>query len=378
MKILIAPDKFKDALDAPGVAEALRLGVLDARPDAEVDVCPLADGGDGTGPTLAAAMGAVPRAATVRDPLGRPRTATWWWHADRGDAIIEMAEASGFRLLCEAERDPLRTSSFGTGELIRAALEAGASRVTLCAGGSATVDGGAGCLQALGWRFYDRDGGRMLEPVTGGGLASVERIAPPAWTPPLDLTILTDVDNPLLGRDGAAAVFAPQKGATHAAVEQLEAGLRHWAHVLAQARGVLVHAMRGGGAAGGLPAGLHASLGGRCEPGFDVVARETRLRERMRRAALCLTGEGRLDAQTARGKVVAGVGRIAAEVDTPALALVGELRAGRGESRETIARALGLRDIITITPDGAAGPQALAATAANLRAAIAGRLRPLR
>jgi glycerate kinase len=370
VRVLIAPDKFKDAIDAPMAAAAMRDGVLDARPDAEVDVCPLGDGGEGTGQLLAATLQLEERCTTVLDPLGRKRTARWWWRGDDAHAVIEMAEASGLSLLTQAERDPLRTSSFGTGELLRAAIEIGASKITLCVGGSATVDGGAGCLQALGWRFFDEDEGRIFEPITGLSVSDVRKIAPPAWMPEIQLTILADVDNPLLGRDGAAPAFAPQKGADAAAVARLSANLKHWAHLLAQTRGVLVHAMRGGGAAGGLPAGLHACLGARCEPGFDAVAREVDLRSRMRAAALCLTGEGRLDAQTARGKIVAGVGRMAREVDTPAMAFVGAF-GGPDRSPEDTARTLGLRDIVVVTPLGTALPEALAATAANLRAAVA-------
>jgi glycerate kinase len=375
VRILIAPDKFKDALDAPAVAEAIAAGVRDARPDAEIDSCPLGDGGEGTGGLLAAALHADVYRATVLDPILRPRDARWWFAPGDKHAIVEMAEASGLWLVPPDRRDPLQTTSFGVGQLLHTALEFGAERITLCVGGSATVDGGAGCLQALGCKFFDDEDVPIVEPLAGGDLLGIQRVERPAWLPRMQLTILADVDNPLLGRTGAAPTFAPQKGATPAAVERLEANLRHWASRLAEATGVVVHAMRSGGAAGGVPAGLLAMIGGTIEPGFDAVARETKLADRLRACTMCFTGEGRLDAQSGHGKVVAGVARVARELDRPVVALVGTIDAPNEPARAVLLRELGLADAIAITPAGVSHADALRNTAANLRAAAAGHLR---
>lgn len=375
MKILIAPDKFKDALDAPAVAEAIAAGARDARPDAEIDLCPLGDGGEGTGRLLAATLHADEYSTTILDPILRPREAHWWLAAADKHAIIEMAEASGLWLVPPERRDPLRTTSFGVGQLLHTALESGAERITLCVGGSATVDGGAGCLQALGCKFFDDNDVPIVDPLAGGGLLRIQRVQRPAWLPPMLLTILADVDTPLLGRTGAAPTFGPQKGATPAAVEQLEANLRHWASRLAESTGVVVHAMRSGGAAGGLPAGLLALIGGIIEPGFDAVARETKLADRLRACTMCFTGEGRLDAQTSRGKVVAGVARMGRDLDRPVVALVGAIEPSGEPSRALLLRELGLADAIVVTPAGTPPADALRNTVVNLRAAAAMHLR---
>ncbi|TWT42026.1 Glycerate 2-kinase [Phycisphaerae bacterium RAS1] len=369
MKVLIAPDKFKDALDAPAAAEAMAAGVHDALPSAEIESCPLGDGGEGTGRLLAQLAGAETRRCRVLDPLGRTRDASWWFVHDDGVAIVEMAQASGLHLLDESQRDPTQTTSFGCGELIHAALDAGATRVFVCAGGSATVDGGAGCLQALGWRMFDEHGDQILTPLAGGSLQAVMRVRRPAWSPPAEIVVLTDVDNALLGRDGAASAFGPQKGATPAQVRLLEGNLRHWAARLAEASGVVVHAMQRGGAAGGLPAALAAGCGARVESGFDELAARVDLAAKLRRCDVCLTGEGRLDAQTARGKVVAGVARMAVAADRPAVAFVGSV-----DSRSdvaAIAKSLGLQGVEVISPATRERREALAHCAENLRNAVA-------
>ncbi len=369
MKILIAPDKFKDALAAADVAAALAAGVRDAHPDADILLCPLADGGEGTGRLLASVLGATERVTVALDPLGRRRDARWWLIPAQQTAIIEMAEASGLALLDASERDALRTSSFGTGLLLHAAHEAGCRRVLLCVGGSATVDGGAGCLQALGWKFVDHSGGTITEPITGGMLSYIGAVQPPATPLAADVEILCDVDNPLLGPRGAAAVFGPQKGASASGVRQLERGLAHWADVLHRCCGTDACALPGGGAAGGLPAGLAAALGARLRPGFDEVARQAGLSDKLRGCDLCLTGEGRIDDQTAGGKVVAGVARLASERRVPLLAFTGAARPRPEQTIEDLARAVGVQRIVVITPPDMLLPEALAATTANLRRA---------
>ncbi len=374
MRILIAPDKFKDALDAAAAAAAMAEGVRSACPDAALDLCPLGDGGEGTGRILAAALGAEQRTAEVLDPRGRVRVAHWWRArgAARGAlAMVEMAEASGLVLLAAVERDPLETTSYGTGQLVREAIRAGCTRVLLCVGGSATVDGGAGCLQALGFELQRSDGTRIPPPITGGQLSDIAALIPPAERPRVTLDVLTDVDNPLLGRHGAARVYGPQKGADRRGVARLERGLRDWAAVLRRDCGRDVRRLRGAGAAGGLPAGLIAALGARRRVGFAEVARHLRLRKRLAGCDLCLTGEGRLDAQTVHGKVVSGLGRMARAAGVPAFALVGAVELPPGGHVAQLAQRLGLTRVWVITPEGTARGPALAATADNLRRAAA-------
>lgn len=378
MKILIAPDKFRDALDAAGVAAALAAGVRAARPRARVALCPLGDGGEGTGRVLADALGAAEQRAEVSDPLGRPRQARWWLGRRLATAIIEMAEASGLALLEPAERDALRTTSLGTGQLLRAAHQAGCRRALLCVGGSATVDGGAGCLQALGWQPLDPAGKALSAPPAGGDLLRIAALRPPADPIRLEIRILCDVDNPLLGPRGAAAVFGPQKGASPRAVAELERGLAHWADLLQRACGRDVRALPGAGAAGGLPAGLAAACGATLESGFDAVARQVRLGERLAGCDLCLTGEGRLDEQTAGGKVVAGVARLAAARQVPVVALVGAVGLAAGQTLADLARAVGVERVVVITPAGTPHAAALAATAGNLERAAGAVLRDWR
>ena len=370
MKILIAPDKFKDALGAHDVAGALADGVRAADAGAEIVCCPLGDGGEGTGRLLAEALKAEARRVSVRDPLGRTRAAQWWLDRGSGAGIIEMAEASGLWLLAPDERDALRTTSFGTGQLMRAAIEAGCRRLTLCVGGSATVDGGAGCLQGLGWRLLDARGGVIDEPISGGMLPSVARIEPPDEAATADVEVLCDVTNPLLGPDGAAVVFAPQKGASPTQVRQLEAALRHWADVLADFALRDFSEMPGGGAAGGLPAGLAATVEARLRPGFEEVAARLQLREKIAACDLVLTGEGRLDEQTSGGKVVGGVARLGRELGRPVVALVGAAQLGEDEEVSQLAARLGLRDVVVVTPSGTALTEALAQTGENLERAV--------
>jgi len=371
VRVLIAPDKFKDALPAPGVARALEGGVRAARPEAQVECCPLGDGGEGTGRLLAEAVGAETQTAEVLDPLSRPRAARWWRDGASRTGIVEMAEASGLCLLEAAERDALHTTSYGTGQLMRAAASAGCRRLTLCVGGSATVDGGAGCLQGLGWRLLDARGAALDQPATAALLTRVARVEPPSVPLALDVEILCDVTNPLLGPDGAAPVFGPQKGAGPAQVRQLEVALRHWAGVLTDFALRDLTELPGAGAAGGLPFGLAAALGARLRPGFAELARRLRLRERVAGCDLVLTGEGCLDEQTKSGKVVAGVAHLAHALGKPAVAFVGAARPAAGESPGQLAQRLWLRDIVVVTPPGTPLAVALAETHANLARAAA-------
>ena len=323
MRILIAPDKFKGTLSAVEVAEAMRRGALRALPGASVELCPVADGGDGTAETLCEALGGTRSVAVVSGPLGAPLEAPLYL-LDDGRVVIEMAQASGLALL-EGKKDPLRTSSFGTGELLGAALEQalGEGEVLIAIGGSASTDGGTGAAHARGWRFLDA-AGSDLEP-GGGALVDLAAIEPPQEIRRATITGFSDVDNPLLGPSGAARVFGPQKGASPAEVELLERGLGTLAGRIAQDLDIDVGSISGGGAAGGMGAGLVAFFGGVLKPGFEALAEAVALREALARADLVLTGEGSLDEQSLAGKAPVGVARMAAEAGVLCLAISGRV-----------------------------------------------------
>jgi glycerate kinase len=237
-------------------------------------------------------------------------------------------------------------------------------------GGSATVDGGAGCLQALGCRLIDHAGGEIREPASGGLLSRVAAVHCPRRSLPIAIEILCDVDNPLLGPRGAAPVFGPQKGASPAAVRALDDALLHWARIIEADLGRRLLEVPGTGAAGGLPFGLLAAFDAHLRSGFAEVAHHVRLREKLAGCDLCLTGEGRIDEQTVGGKVVAGVARMAAAQGVPVLALAGAVRLGTGQSIKALARAVGVERIVVITPPETPLADALAATATNLRRAV--------
>ncbi len=311
MRVLVAPQEFKGSLTAAEAAEAIAAGVRDALPDAEIEVVPMSDGGAGLVDALLAARGGERVTSRVHDPIMRPVNATWALLAD-GAAAIEMAAASGLVLLADGDRDPLVATTFGTGELLLAALDRGATRIVVGVGGSATVDGGAGALQAIGVRLLDADGTNLA--VGGGPLGRLDRIDLSGRDPRLahaQIRVACDVRNTLCGPHGAAAIFGPQKGASPDQIPVLEAALRRYADVARRDTGVDVLEIEGAGAAGGLAAGLMIGAGATVEPGFPLVAREVGLEARIAVADLVITGEGRLDAQTAYGKTAAGVAGLA-------------------------------------------------------------------
>ncbi|KIH83698.1 glycerate kinase [Pseudomonas batumici] len=329
MKIIIAPDSFKDSLSAEGVAQAIAEGLARVLPEARLIQCPMADGGEGTVAAVLAACNGELRSERVRGPLGTPVDAHWGWLPATATAIIEMAEASGLQLVPTGQRDACITSTFGTGELIRAALDAGARRIILAIGGSATNDAGAGALQALGVGLFDARG----QVVQAGGLAlaGVARVTLDGVDPRLAqvrFEIAADVNNPLCGEQGASAIFGPQKGATPAQVRELDAALGHFADLCAQVLGQDVRDEPGSGAAGGLGFAAKAFLGARFRPGVEVVAELVGLADAVRGADLVITGEGRFDAQTLRGKTPFGVARIAREQGVPVIVLAGTLGEG--------------------------------------------------
>jgi glycerate 2-kinase len=296
---LVAPQEFKGTLTAPEAAHALADGLRQHAPGVELDVAPLADGGPGTVDAVLAGVGGERVTRTVTGPLGQPVRATYGLLDGGHTAVLEMAAASGLSLLAPGARDARRATTRGTGELLRDALERGCRRLILGLGGSATTDGGAGALEALGWRFLDDQGAPL--PPGGAALRRLARVDASGRHPALanvDLEVATDVTAPLLGPLGAAHLFGPQKGADAAAVAELEAALAHFA-----ARVAPEHAERpGAGAAGGLGFGLVALASGRCVSGYALVARTLRLEARIAAADAVLTGEGRYDRQTALGK----------------------------------------------------------------------------
>ena len=329
MRVVIAPDKFKGSLTALEAAEAMARGLSRVDSSAEIDRVPMADGGEGTVAALVAATGGSYRTVTVTGPLGEPVAASFRLLGDGRTAVLEMASASGLWLVPPALRDPLRATTRGTGQLLLAALEAGARRVIVGIGGSATNDGGAGLGQALGFRLLDTHG-RELEP--GGGeldrLARIERTDQVAVLGSATIAVACDVSNPLCGPRGASAVYGPQKGATPEMVERLDRNLGHFADIVARDLDVAVRDIPGSGAAGGLGGGLVAFAGGRLEGGVNLVIEAVNLRERLHAADLCLTGEGALDGQSAFGKTAVGVARLAHSLGCPTLAIAGSIGPG--------------------------------------------------
>ncbi|WP_058543507.1 glycerate kinase [Pseudomonas fluorescens] len=329
MKIVIAPDSFKDSLSAQGVADAIAQGLAEVWPDAQLIKCPMADGGEGTVESVLAACNGEWRRTRVRGPLGVAVEARWGWLAESRTAIIEMAEASGLQLVPPGQRDACSSSTFGTGELIRAALDEGAGRVILAIGGSGTNDAGAGAMQALGVALLD-DQGQPLPP-GGLALANLARIDLSDLDPRLaqvSFEIAADVDNPLCGAHGASVVFGPQKGASASQVQALDQALGHFAEHCARALNKDVRDEPGSGAAGGLGFAAKAFLGAQFRTGVDVVAQLTGLAEAVSGADLVITGEGRFDAQTLRGKTPFGVARIARQHGVPVVVIAGTLGEG--------------------------------------------------
>lgn len=323
MKIVIAPDKFKGSLSAEKVTGVLASHLAQI-PDAEIVRRPMADGGEGTTEALIASLGGVWKSCNVTGPLPHMEVeAGFGWIEARRMAVIEMAAAAGLVLLPESERNPLQTTTRGVGQLLLAAARQGASEILLGVGGSATVDGGVGAAQALGWQFLDRKGQPLV--AGGGALRELRTILPAASAmvlPPV--RVLCDVDNPLLGSQGAARVFGPQKGATDEMVAQLEAGLERLARCCREQLGIEIADLPGGGAAGGLAAGARAFFGAKLTSGIDTVMELCGLEADMQGAAWAVTGEGRFDEQSLRGKVVAGVARLAKQSGARVVVVAGQ------------------------------------------------------
>lgn len=318
MKIVFAIDSFKGSIGSVAAGRAAAEGARRVFPDAELVVAPLADGGEGTVDALVEGLGGERLSVAVEGPLGKPVMAKYGLLPD-GRAVMEMAEAAGLTLVPPDERDILRASTFGVGQMISDALAHGATKILMGIGGSATNDGGAGMLQALGWRLLDQQGRDL--PRGGAALSRLDRIVPPPQLPKCAFRIACDVDNPLCGPRGASAVYGPQKGASPDDVALLDAALGKFAAVADPAGR---HAEKAGaGAAGGLGFAFSALLGGELVRGAELVCEETHLAEAIAGADLVVTGEGRMDAQTACGKAPVGVARLAASLGVRTVALCG-------------------------------------------------------
>lgn len=333
MKIVVAPDSFKGSVTALQAANAIEQGLRRVFPDATIEKIPMADGGEGTVQSLVDATGGHIKTKTVLGPLGNEVEAEFGILADGKTAVIEMASASGLTLIPSDERDPLRTTTYGTGQLILAALEEGCRHLIIGIGGSATNDGGAGMAEALGVKFLNMDGEQI--PRGGGGLgelATIDRTGLHPAVAETETVVACDVNNPLTGPKGASYVYGPQKGATPDIVKILDSNLSHYDTILTQTFGSSFNCIPGAGAAGGLGAGLVAFLNAELKLGVDIMIDTVKLKERMKGASLVFTGEGQLDFQTVFGKTPIGVAKIAKVRNIPVIAIAG----GIGEGAENV------------------------------------------
>ena len=324
MKVLIAPDKFKGALSAGDVAENVAKGLLDVLPDADVEIVPMADGGEGTAEAICEALGCSLVECKAHDPLGREIDARYGWIDQEKLAVMEMSEAAGMRRLSETERDPVRATTFGVGEMILDATRRGTNEIILGLGGSATNDGGFGMARALGYRFgYEQEHEQEKESQRVIDLINLRRIEKPQDLELPKIVAAVDVQNPLLGKNGATRIFGPQKGATPNQIQQLELALARLADLVEEEFGFDYRDVPGAGAAGGLGFGLLSFCNAKIRPGFEVVAEAVGLKDKMKDADLVITGEGSLDRQTLEGKTPAGVARLARRLGKPVFAIVG-------------------------------------------------------
>lgn len=327
MKIIIAPDSFKESLTALEVAEAIETGFKRIFPHAEYVKVPMADGGEGTVQSLVDATQGELIQTEVTAPLGNKVMATWGLSGDKQTAIIEMAAASGLHLVPLNQRNPLLTTSLGTGELIRAALDFGVNKIILGIGGSATNDGGVGMLQALGIRCLDHQGQEI--GFGGKNLANIQQIDLSALDPRLqqvEIEVACDVTNPLCGDNGASAIFGPQKGANAEMVKQLDQALAHFAQQVKAQLDLNIRDQAGAGAAGGMGGGVLLLPKVRLKSGVNIVLDTVQLSDKLQDADLVITGEGRMDGQTAQGKTPVGVALAAKTANKPVIAIVGCLR----------------------------------------------------
>ena len=329
IRVVIAPDKFRGSLDAAEVARAIGRGVKRALHNVEIDCIGMADGGEGFAETMVDALGGRFETFEVRGPLGHLVTAKIGLVDDHRTAVMSMASASGLALIPYDMKNPLLTTTYGTGQLIKNALDLGVKRILIGIGGSAKNDGGAGMASALGYRFLSAEGRDL--PLGGGALARLDRIDSSRRDTRLDqvsIEVACDVTNPLCGPTGASFIYGPQKGASGEVITRLDQALEHFAKVVERDLGKEIRDLAGSGAAGGLGGGLVAFTNGKLRRGIDLVIDATRLRERLAKADLCITGEGRIDHSSGYGKTVAGVAHVARDCGKPCVALGGSLASG--------------------------------------------------
>lgn len=348
MRFVVAPQALKGSLSALDTGKAIAQGIYEVYPEAEICLVPVADGGEGTVEALVNATGGKLITREVTGPLSKPVLAFFGLMGDRATAVIEMAASSGLPLVPPEQRDPRITTTYGVGELIRAALDEGCTQFIVGVGGSATNDGGAGMVQALGARLLDEQGNEL--PPGGAALLGLARIDISQLDPRLPncrFDVASDVSNPLCGPTGASAVYGPQKGATPEMVRQLDEALAHYAHIIERDLGKAVQDQPGSGAAGGLVASLLAFLNASIRPGAQIVLEAVGLEKQLRAgASLVITAEGRLDSQTAYGKSVSAVAALAKIYQLPVLVIAG----GLGENYQEIYK-LGI-DGIAVLPAG--------------------------
>jgi glycerate kinase len=333
MKIVVAMDSFKGTIGSCEACEIVAESIRRCVPGAELVIKPMADGGEGTAKALIKACGGKWVEKKVMGPLDEMEVeAGFAWLEEDGTALVEMACASGLELLTRKEMNPLRTTTYGTGQLIKAAADYGANKILLAVGGSATVDGGVGAATALGWEFVDEQG----EPVQpgGGGLQKITKINKPADFKIVPVEVLCDVDNPLCGEQGAARVYGPQKGATKQMVEELEKGLAHLAEIVEEQLGHNIKDAAGGGAAGGLAAGAIAFMNADVVSGIETVMKRSNLAGELESADWVITGEGCFDEQSLMGKVVSGVSALARQFGVRVAVIAGQVKIEREEYEE--------------------------------------------
>ena len=363
MKIVIAPDSYKESLSALEVASAIEAGFREIFPEADYVKIPVADGGEGTVEAMVAAtQGNIVR-LTATGPLGKPVDAFYGLSGDERTAFIEMAAASGLELVPAAQRDPLITTSFGTGELIKDALDRGVDHVIIGIGGSATNDGGSGMMQALGAHLLDDQGQQIA--YGGGALPQLARIDIAQLDPRIKqcrFEVACDVSNPLTGEKGASAIFGPQKGATPALVQQLDQALEHYAQIIHRDLDIDVLHIDGGGAAGGMGAALHAFCQAELRSGIEIVTEALGLAEQVKDADLVITGEGRIDSQSINGKVPVGVAKVAKQYHKPVIGIAGSLTADVG-----VVHQHGLDAVFSVLFSICSLEEALANAAQNVR-----------
>lgn len=346
MKFVLAPDSFKESLTAKEVADAMEVGIKKIFKDAECVKVPMADGGEGTVQSLVDATDGKIYEVVVTGPLGNKVNAKYGILGDGQTAVIEMAEASGIHYVKKEDRNPLITTTFGTGELIKSALDKGVKKIIIGIGGSATNDGGAGMLQALGAKLLDKDNKEI--PFGGGGLSDLVKINLDDFDKRIkevEIEVACDVSNTLTGKEGASAVFGPQKGATEEIIKILDENLHHYADIVNKTIGKDMENQKGSGAAGGLGFALLVFCDGKLNRGIDIVIKYADLSEKMKGASYVITGEGSIDSQTKFGKTPFGVLQVAKQYDIPVIGIAGNVGEGIDELYD-----LGFDSILSIMP----------------------------